>query len=255
MSRFWAAGSSSESESGSDDDSEIEQNQQRAGGKFGSTFQESDSDSEDEKRVVKSQKDRAWDTMRESIVRIKNARKTNDWSVIQDEFDEVNKMVEKSKMLVMKNGLPKFYVKMLADVEDHLWATLKDKEVMNSVKPAIGRAINRMKLTIKKHNKNYEEQIADYRANPDKYEEDDDGDADDDDDDDDSDDSDADSDADDDSEDEKPKAKPKAAQKVRVVAPLFPLPPLSPLVHPLLSVPRRCPATAPTFALMPIPRF
>ena len=238
MSRFWAAGSSSESESGSDDDSEIEQNQQRAGGKFGSTFQESDSDSEDEKRVVKSQKDRAWDTMRESIVRIKNARKTNDWSVIQDEFDDVNKMVEKSKMLVMKNGLPKFYVKMLADVEDHLWATLKDKEVMNSVKPAIGRAINRMKLTIKKHNKNYEVQIADYRANPDKYEEDDeDGDADDDDDD--SDDSDADSDSD--SEDEKPKSKPKAAQKVRA-----PPPPLLLYFLPILSdadTAARCRAT------------
>ena len=44
-SRFWAqAGSSSDSESGSDSDSSIEQtNQKVAGGKFGSTFQESDS--------------------------------------------------------------------------------------------------------------------------------------------------------------------------------------------------------------------
>jgi hypothetical protein len=44
MSKFWAAGSSSESESGSDSESEDEQQTQRqAGGKFGSTFQESDS--------------------------------------------------------------------------------------------------------------------------------------------------------------------------------------------------------------------
>ena len=175
-------------------------------------------DSEDEKRVVKSQKDRAWDTMQESILRIKNARKTNDWSVIQDEFEEVNRMVEKSKMLVMKNGLPKFYVKMLADVEDHLWATLKDKDLMNSVKPAIGRAINRMKLTIKKHNKNYEEQIADYRAHPEKYE--DDEEEEDDDDDDDSDDDDSDSDSDDD----KPKTK---SSKAKQVLPYYP--PISPL--------------------------
>ena len=168
----------------------------------------STTDSEDEKRVVKSQKDRAWDTMQESILRIKNARKTNDWSVIQDEFEEVNRMVDKSKMLVMKNGLPKFYVKMLADVEDHLWATLKDKDLMNSVKPAIGRAINRMKLTIKKHNKNYEEQIADYRAHPEKYE--DDEEEEDDDDDDDSDDDDSDSDSDDD----KPKTKSSKAKQV-----------------------------------------
>lgn len=45
MSKFWAAaGSSSESESGSESESEDEQQTQRqAGGKFGSTFQESDS--------------------------------------------------------------------------------------------------------------------------------------------------------------------------------------------------------------------
>jgi hypothetical protein len=44
MSRFWAAGSSSESESGSESESEDEQlTQRQAGGKFGATFQESDS--------------------------------------------------------------------------------------------------------------------------------------------------------------------------------------------------------------------
>lgn len=163
-------------------------------------------------RVVKSQKDRAWDTMLESIVRIRNAKKTNDWSVIQDEFDEVNRMIEKSKMLITKNGIPKFYIKMLTEVEDHLWATMKDKDLMKSVKPVIGRAINRMKLTIKKHNKNYEEQIIDCRAHPEKYEEDvaskpeDSSEDEDSDDDDDSDDSES-------EEEEKPKAKSKAKKE------------------------------------------
>lgn len=44
MSRFWAAESSSEGEKGSDSDSYDEQVPQRqAGGKFGTTFEESDS--------------------------------------------------------------------------------------------------------------------------------------------------------------------------------------------------------------------
>jgi translation initiation factor 3 subunit C len=165
---------------------------------------------------VKSGKDRAWDTMLEGIVRIRNAKKTNDWSVIQDEFDEVNRLVEKSKMLITQNGIPKFYIKMIAEVEEHLWATMKDKDLMKNVKPVIGRAINRMKLTIKKHNKNYEEQIADYRANPEKYEEevvaeDDSSDDDDSDDDEEDDDSDSDSDSD---EEEKPKSKPKVRKVI-----------------------------------------
>ena len=265
MSKFWSAGISSESESGSDSESEDEQQTQRqAGGKFGSTFQESDSgklfihqpednerhrkfccidwdkslwiivdeiifsryhswlifvlyfeiDSEDEVRVVKSQKDRAWDTMLEGIVRIRNAKKTNDWSVIQDEFDSVNRLVEKSKMLISQNGIPKFYIKMIAEVEEHLWATMKDKELMKNVKPAVGKAINRMKLTIKKHNKNYEEQIADYRANPEKYEDDvvvkeEESSEEESSDDDEDDDSDSDSD-----EEEKPKSKPKVRKVI-----------------------------------------
>lgn len=172
-------------------------------------------------RVVKSQKDRTWDAILERIVRIRNARKTNDWSVIQDEFDEVNKMIEKAKVIIAKNGIPKFYIKMLADVEDNLWATLKDKDFMANAKPATTKAINRMKLTVKKHNKNYEEQIADYRANPEKYEEEeeeeessddedssDEGSSDDD--------SDSDSDSSDSSEDIKAKPKAKTPAKVSV---------------------------------------
>jgi translation initiation factor 3 subunit C len=177
-------------------------------------------------RVVKSQKDRTWDAILEKIVRIRNARKTNDWSVIQDEFEEVNKMIEKAKVIIAKNGIPKFYIKMLADVEDNLWTTLKDKDFMNNAKPVVARAINRMKLTIKKHNKNYEEQIADYRANPDKYEEEEEeeeegSDEDSSDEDSDSSDSDSDSDSSDSSDDvkAKPKAKPKAAAKVSVSLP------------------------------------
>jgi translation initiation factor 3 subunit C len=169
---------------------------------------------------VKSQKDRAWDTMEECIVRMKNAKKTGDWVVIQDEFDEVNRLVEKSKMLITKNGLPKFYIKMLTEIEDHLWVTLKDKDLMRSVKPVIGRAINRMKLTIKKHNKNYEEQILDCRAHPEKYEEDVVVKPEDSSDDEDSDEDDSSS---DESDDEKPKPKLKA-KKVRNFCDLVTLP-------------------------------
>ena len=121
---------------------------------------------------MKSHKDKTWDTMLDSIVRIKNAIKNNDWSIIQDEYENVNKQVEKAKMLISKEGLPKFYVKMMVDVEDFLLVSLKDKEGMKKMKPPILKALNRMKLTVKKHNKTYETEIADYRAHPEKYQED-----------------------------------------------------------------------------------
>lgn len=128
-------------------------------------------ESEDEVRVVKSQKDRAWDSMKEGIGRIRNARKNSDWPLIQDEFANVNKMIEKSKMLILKDGLPKFYIKMLAEVEDHVQLALKDKEGIKKMKAVVSRALNQMKLQVRKHNDNYKNEIADFRAHPEKYQE------------------------------------------------------------------------------------
>jgi translation initiation factor 3 subunit C len=122
-------------------------------------------------RVVKSQKDRKWDSMKEGIVRIRNARKNSDWPMIQDEFANVNKLVEKSKMLIIQSGLPPFYIKMLAEVEDHVQLALKDKEAIKKMKPVVSRALNQMKLQVRKHNETYKAEIADCRANPDKYQE------------------------------------------------------------------------------------
>lgn len=119
---------------------------------------------------MKSQKDRTWDSIRDGIVKIKNAQKNNDWSQIQDEFANVNKLIEKSKMLILQNGLPPFYIKMLAEVEDHVAGALKDKEAVKKMKPVVARALNQMKLQVRKHNDAYKEQITDFRANPTKYE-------------------------------------------------------------------------------------
>ena len=126
-------------------------------------------ESEDEVRVVRSQKDKAWDSMRDAIGRMRSAMKINDWSIILDEFKVTNKLIEKSKMLIIQNGMPKFYIKMLGDLEDFLVSTLKDKEGIKKMKAQIAKSFNTMKLTLRKHNKTYEDEIAAYRANPADY--------------------------------------------------------------------------------------
>lgn len=118
---------------------------------------------------MKSQKDRALESLRLKVNKIKSYQKNKDWSAIQDEFDEVNRMIDRSKILIMKMGLPNFYVKMLADIEDLLTVTLKDKEGLKKMKQASAHAINRMKLTVRKHNKKYETEIANYREHPENY--------------------------------------------------------------------------------------
>eukprot|EP01038_Epipyxis_sp_PR26KG_P009697 gene9697-13053_t len=167
--KFWAAAnSSSEGENDSDNDSvnERELTQKQVGGRFGGTYLESDSESDDEVRVVKSVFDRTWGTIREGISKLKNARKNNDWPQIQDEFESVNKMIDKSKMVIIQQGLPNFYIKMLAEVEDHVQLALKDKEGVKKMKPVVARALNQMKLKVRKHNEKYKVEIADFREHP-----------------------------------------------------------------------------------------
>jgi translation initiation factor 3 subunit C len=190
-------------------------------------------ESEDEgARVVKSAKDRTWDSLRDIVKKIHNAMKTDDWPKIQDEFNELNSKIDKSKRLIADHGLPKFYVKVLAEVADFVTETLKDKEAIKRMKPVVTKALNQMRSQVKKHNENYTKEITHYRENVALYasddeesdesysaedESDDSGDSEEDSDasssSSDSDDDDSDEDSDDSSD--KVKAKPKVKSKVR----------------------------------------
>lgn len=167
--KFWADGSSSESEQDSESDSDNEVVNTKVSGTTKMYTYESDSESEDEVREVKSHKDKAWDDMVVTIKKMKMAMKIDDWSSILDEFKALNKIVEKSKMLIIKNGLPSFYIRMLYDIETLVAETLKDKPKVKGFKAMVSKSFNTMKLTVRKHNKNYEDQLNDLKANPSKY--------------------------------------------------------------------------------------
>lgn len=49
-------------------------------------------------RVVKSAKDRSFEAIRNSVTRIRNHIRINDWNGIQTDFEECNKHVDKSKV-------------------------------------------------------------------------------------------------------------------------------------------------------------
>jgi len=171
-SRFFRRGGDSDSDSdNSSNDSSEEENvpQQRAGGgRF--NFSDSDSDSEDEKRVVVSKDDKAKEGLYTAVNQIRNARKTGDWSKIQDEFETLNKLIKKNHPL---GNVPGLYIKVLAELEDHVNQAVKDKDSYNRMAKKTQQALDRMKLTVKKHNKQYEEEINEFRKNPNdkKYEE------------------------------------------------------------------------------------
>ena len=84
-----------------------------------------------------------------------------------DEFDLLTKaMIKSTKVFDANGGIPRFLVRMLVDLEDHVMKNLADKPAFKKLKPAQGRALNRMKLNLKKFCEKYRGIMEEYRKNP-----------------------------------------------------------------------------------------
>jgi translation initiation factor 3 subunit C len=123
------------------------------------------SESEDEVRVVKSAKERSLEAFTRHISNIRKAMRQKDYLTIQSEFDELSKAMVKAKKL-LKEGVPRPLVRILCDLEDYISANIGDKAAFQKLSASQGRALNRMKLTLKKHNKPYQLVMKEYRKNP-----------------------------------------------------------------------------------------
>jgi translation initiation factor 3 subunit C len=122
-------------------------------------------DSEDEVRVVKSAKERSLEAFQTHISNIRGAMKTRDFLTIQSEFDDLSKAMIKAKKL-LSQGIPRPLVKILCNLEDYVSDQLADKTAFKTLSASQGRALNRMKLTLNKHNKPYHVVMKEYRKNP-----------------------------------------------------------------------------------------
>jgi len=159
-SRFFAAGSEPESEEENEIKSEKSEEEEVVKRQF---IYESSSD-EDTKRVVRSEKDKRYEALRNSIDKIKDKMKIEDFVAMGDEFDELNKQLEKSKKVIEKEGVPQFYIRICYVLENFL--TNLSAEKKNSLKPANKKAYNTLKHKVKKNNKNYEEKIKQFGEHP-----------------------------------------------------------------------------------------
>lgn len=124
-------------------------------------------ESEESVRVAKSAKTRAFEAFEANVSKLRNAMKTNDHSSLMNEFESLTKaMIKSSKVFDANGGIPRFLVRMLCDLEDHVAKSLSDKASFKKLKPAQGRALNRMKLSLKKFCEQYRGIMDEYRKNP-----------------------------------------------------------------------------------------
>jgi hypothetical protein len=126
---------------------------------FKKTYFDSSSD-EDEKRVVRSEKDKRFEAIRQVITKIKDKMKIKDFISISDEFDNLGKEFEKAKKVVDKEGIPVFYIRICYVLEQFVNTITNDEK--KSMKKDNSTAFNKIKQRIKKHNKTIEDKINEF---------------------------------------------------------------------------------------------
>lgn len=167
MSRFFAR-SDSESETSSSED-EVAKNQDKAAKDvkhFSRMFE--DTDSEDEgPRVVKSHKDKRFDELNSVCKTMRNHRKIKDLSRTSSDFDDLLKSYSKTKNIIDKCGMPGFYIKAIADLEDFLNECWEDKEFRNTLNKISAKLLQTLRNKVRKYNRDFEDDVQKYRENPD----------------------------------------------------------------------------------------
>ena len=153
-------GNPSESESESDKElDEIPEEEKKATQKKMMFKDVETSESEEEKRTVKTEKEKRFGAMRDTIRKLEDKIKINDFVAIFDEFTELNKQLEKSKKIIDKEGkgMPSFYIRVCFMLEN-LVNNLKNED-KKKLSRSNNTSYNILRQHIKKNNKSYTAQI------------------------------------------------------------------------------------------------
>ncbi|XP_048505751.1 eukaryotic translation initiation factor 3 subunit C isoform X2 [Athalia rosae] len=166
MSRFFATGSDSDSDSSSEEE-QVQRAPQAA-----YTFSD---DEEETKRVVRSTKEKRYEEITNLIKLIRNYKKIKDMSSMLSSFEDLTRAYTKALPVIAKeeNGqTPQFYLRCLVEMEDFINEVWEDREGRKNMSKNNSKSLTSLRQKLRKYNKDFEEDIAKFRENPDQADDD-----------------------------------------------------------------------------------
>lgn len=127
-------------------------------------------DEEETKRVVRSAKEKNYEELNNIIKQIRNHKKIKDVSKLLSCFEDLTKAFQKAKSQVIDKDeggkIPKFYIKCLAELEAFVKENWEERKKMNKNN---SKSLTTLRQKLRKYNKDFEQELNDYKENPDDF--------------------------------------------------------------------------------------
>ena len=125
-------------------------------------------DEEETKRVVRSAKEKHYEELNNIIKLIRNHKKIKDVAKLLSGFEDLTRAFQKAKSSVIDKEeggrIPKFYIKCLVELEDFVNENWEDRKHMNKNN---SKSLTTLRQKLRKYNKDFEQEVAEYKENPD----------------------------------------------------------------------------------------
>ena len=127
-------------------------------------------DEEEQKRVVRSAREKRYEALNTLIHSIRNSKKIKDFTKMETHFVDLQKAYEKAKPVIEKeeNGVtPRFYVRILVELDDLINETWEDKDGRKRMSKNNSKSLGAMRQKLRKYIKDFDDDMAKFRENPD----------------------------------------------------------------------------------------
>jgi translation initiation factor 3 subunit C len=150
-SRFFATGDSSDdsrSASGSDEEVDVMSTQLGGAGQVKLVY--SSSESEEEKRTIRSAKDKAFEHIAATCKAMLQHLRIGDYTSVTRDWEALGKQMEKAKAVVAKEGVPAFYLTAMAQLNQSLNDTFANKDEVKKMSSMNSKALTALRTKVKK---------------------------------------------------------------------------------------------------------